>query len=229
MSETSSTIQDCSVHTVDDARESLPNGEIASVLANPTLPYYEAEASALHESIQNAILLLQQYSEDFAIMKTNPDHVFESLDQARKRIASAVDTLEKSVNSTNEQPEDGCKRTDDFLDPTNVALSEQEQIRVAYLNMITDAFADVLEDLRSKDTEKEADSVVDLDILADCLQSGCDMLAMLGQNNSSSWSENDFLWNDENDDGMNDSVVDADITPHERHRQELGFQLINQV
>jgi hypothetical protein len=224
MSEESSTVDDCLVDVAGDATDSASNIDITHVLPNPTLPYYETEANALHESIQDAIQLLQQYSEDFDTMKTNPDQVFESLDQARNRIALAVDSLEKSVN--NELPVNGCKRTDNVFDPANVALSEQDHIRIAYLNMITDAFSDVLEDLRSKDTEKDSGAVVDLDILADCLQSGYDMLAMLGQNSYTSWTENDFLWNDEHDDLMNDTA-DADLTPHERHRQELGFQLIN--
>jgi hypothetical protein len=190
------------------------------------IPYYENEVNAVHEAVQTAIDLIQQYSEEIAATKdvendtSNPDFIYEQLDHARNQITAAWDTLRSAVHEKDDHPTTSTSHT------SNVVLSEQEQIRIAYLNMITDSFADVLENLRSN--ANDVDDPINVDVLADCLQSGYDLLTLLGNNastNQQSWSEQDFLWNDENDDWMNDTP--DTITPHERHRQELGFQLIN--
>ena len=74
-----------------------------------------------------------------------------------------------------------------------------------------------------------------MDVLADCLQSGYDLLTQFNASASSTLYDNDFVWNDNDDDDKNDHMYDDDMdddtnhseTPHERHRQQLGFQEVH--
>lgn len=212
-----------------------------------TLPYYATEVDAVHESIQKAIDLVQHYSEQVdyvddasassnhhnkstsatSFSDTDPDEIYQQLDTARNQITESWQALYTSFHSKNDD--------DDNDDEDNVnrgnPLSEQEQIRIAYLNMITDSFGNVLANLHG-----DNDNNINVDVLADCLQSGYDLLTQFNSSTSTTWYENDFVWNDDDDDHMDDNGFDNDddndneddvVTPHERHRRQLGFQEVH--
>jgi len=82
--------------------------------------------------------------------------------------------------------------------------------------MITDAFSDVLEDLRTKSSTE--DDPIDVETLVDCLQSGLDLLNQGSKYYSRSLSETDF---ESGDGGGN--VSGDELTPHESRRRQLGF------
>jgi hypothetical protein len=180
---------------------------------------------------------------------TNPDEVYQQLDTARNAITDAWQTLYTAfyANHTddNDDKHDEEEKVEGPCDTTTFTkeerasndtnddpLTEQERIRIAYLNMITDSFGNVLEQLNNEETN------VNVDVLADCLQSGHDLLTQLNTASSSSlptdmWNDTDFLWNDDNEDDDDDDHETPhtddqyELTPHELHRQALGFQLIH--
>lgn len=78
----------------------------------------------------------------------------------------------------------------------------------AYIDLITDSFADVLNELRTNEEE------VDVNILVDCLQSGIELLS----------SEEAELMMEEEEEEVAETEEDA-LTPHERRRRELGFKV----
>merc|ERR1712194_277371 len=51
----------------------------------------------------------------------------------------------------------------------------EEEFRVLYMNLMTDAFGDVLETM-NQESGQEGKATVDVDILVDCLQSGIDFV-----------------------------------------------------
>ena len=223
-----------------------------------TLPYYATEVDAVHESIQKAIDLVQYYSEQTeqhttdgasvtmttdkssttAVTTTttatlNPDEIYQQLDTARNQITQSWQALYTAFHSTTEH--------DDNNNHNNQGnpLTEQEQIRIAYLNMITDSFGNVLEQLHNENNNNNnninINENINVDVLADCLQSGYDLLTQFNASASSTLYDNDFVWNDNDDDDKNDHMYDDDMdddtnhseTPHERHRQQLGFQEVH--
>jgi hypothetical protein len=213
-----------------------------------TLPYYATEVDAVHESIQRAIDLVQHYSEQAeyvvdeevsarnsnkstdkssSFANTNPDEIYQQLDTARNQITKSWQTLYTSFHSQNDGDDDNYEN-----DNRGNPLTEQEQIRIAYLNMITDSFGNVLANLHDNNENN-----VNVDVLADCLQSGYDLLTQFNSSSSNTWYEKDFVWNDQDDDDHMDDGFDNDDdddddnddveTPHERHRQQLGFQEVH--
>ena len=220
--------------------------------------YYATQVQELHESVQRAIDLVQYYSEQAehadeastnnnnnnnintctnststSFSTTNPDEIYEQLDMARNQITASWQTLSTAFHSNNNNDDD-----DDNSNRGN-PLTEQEQIRIAYLNMITDSFGNVLANLHNNNNNNNGNDI-NVDVLADCLQSGYDLLTQFNSSASATWYENDFVWNDndnDDDDPMNggfdhddddDDNEDEDVaTPHERHRQQLGFQEVH--
>ena len=93
---------------------------------------------------------------------------------------------------------------------------DDKDFRALYMDMITDAFADVLEELRSSNTD-----TLNVDVLVDCLQSGLELLNQ---------EDKDILFRGMDDDDQqedNDIMDQGDekLTPHEAHRRKLGFAL----
>jgi len=98
--------------------------------------------------------------------------------------------------------------------------------------MVTEAFADVLDNLRSEEGDD-----LDVDVLVDCLQSGLELmtqqdkelLLMSRQNSGEEWAEGD--------DGEGMDIAQDEpgaspkpgpgrgLTPHEKRRRELGFHV----
>ena len=114
----------------------------------------------------------------------NPQDMWTRLDQAREDLQEAWRSIEA------EKPQ----------------LDRKVIRTAAYIDLITDSFADVLEELR---TNQE----LDVNILVDCLQSGIELLS----------SEEAELMMEEEEEG-NENEEDA-LTPHERRRRELGFNV----
>lgn len=112
----------------------------------------------------------------------NPRDMWAQLDKAREDIQTAWGTTEEAVEQSDRK----------------VALTAM------YIDLITDSFADVLDDMRK-------DDAVDVDILVDCLQSGLELL---------STEEIDLMM--EQDDDMEE---EGSLTPHEQRRRELGFHV----
>jgi hypothetical protein len=108
--------------------------------------------------------------------------MWAQLDKAREEIQKAWGTTEEAVEQSDRK----------------IALTAM------YIDLITDSFADVLDDMRK-------DDAVDVDILVDCLQSGLELL---------STEEIDLMM--EQDDDMEE---EGSLTPHEQRRRELGFHV----
>ena len=193
----------------------------------------------------------------------NPDQIYQQLDQARHEIVQAWETLHAanrrdhdSNSSTN------ATTTTTTLNQTTVPSNEedaaptQEQeerqeeeqqmiLRMAYMDMITDAFADVLEDLRQRqELSDDKDDTMDVETLVDCLQNGLDLLISSSSSNNnndnrlswSSFNETDFAFagSEDNtvagdDDNKSNDEEDVKLTPHESRRRQLGYLLVDQL
>lgn len=117
----------------------------------------------------------------------DPQDMFTRLDQAREDLQAAWRSIEE------EKPQ---------LEP--------KVIRAAmYIDLITDSFQDVLEDLRNSNED------VNVDTLADCLQSGLELLS----------SEEAELMMEEQERNPEDDDVEEQLTPHEQRRRQLGFKV----
>jgi hypothetical protein len=147
-------------------------------------------AAGVEAAATKAVALVEKFS---ALDPNNPDpsnpwrnprDMWVQLDKARADIQEAWGTTE-------EQPKEQSDR--------KVAFTAM------YIDLITDSFADVLDDMRK-------DDAVDVDILVDCLQSGLELL---------STEEVDLMM--EQDDDMEEEG--SAFTPHEQRRRELGFHV----
>jgi len=87
----------------------------------------------------------------------NPHGMLQQMKQARTKLNTAVQALKDQDALEN-------------AEPTPAVISDDE-FAAAFIDLTCDAFADVLDDLRQNDE-------IDVDILADCLQSGMDILSM---------------------------------------------------
>jgi hypothetical protein len=103
-------------------------------------------------------------------------------------------------------------------------LSDKEGIRVAYIDMITDAFADVLENMRQQGDNENA---LDVETLCDCLQSGLEILST----SHSKLLKTDFSFReDDYDDELDDDErTNKFETPHESRRKQLGFRKLDEM
>ena len=162
---------------------------------------YDKEASAVNEAAEKALDLINKYSEldphntDESNPWRRPDEIFVSLDNARNDLTKSWEVLRLRMEQDKTSKKKNVKE-DDF--------------RAAYMNMITDAFSDVLEDIRSKEEE------IDVDVLIDILQSGGDLMTQ----------DDKELFLQELG-GGDDMEVEHDTkrTPHELRRRQLGFHV----
>lgn len=171
-----------------------------------------------------------------------PDDIFNALDTARTKLINAWDDLEQECVRVKQREEEENVEDDDWSTTKNnktkkikdqqkqqlQQLEESEKIKVAYIDMITDAFADALEDMR----QQEGDNL-DVDVLIDCLQSGLDLMSkeekelfLIGElQRKASGGDGDA--NDKEEEEVERMVdkeeYDTVMTPHERRRRELGF------
>lgn len=155
---------------------------------------------SVEEAVNHSITLIQAYSERDPYDKdpqnpwNNPRTMLDSLEQARDQVMAAWRNLEQ------EQPHAMNHNSTSAATTTLQQQQQQEEpdVRALYMDMITDAFADVLEDMRQSSTDP-----VDVDILVDCLQSGLDLLTA---------EERGLLCSmqDDDDDEDNDAVMEED-------------------
>lgn len=136
-----------------------------------------------------AVDLVQQFSEqdpsDMNSCWQNPTRMFEQLDQARTEALEAWKVLEEAQARN--------------VDISKVTIREHD-LRAQFMDMVTDAFADVLDQMKESEN-------FDLDILVDCLQSGIEILSQ---------EDKEYLIMDDAED---------EVTPHEKRRHELGFHV----
>ena len=144
-------------------------------------------ALRFEQATTKAVALLEQFSEQDPLDPESdwedPERIFDQLDVARREVMEAWNELQ--------------------MEDPNMDRIDELAFRARYLDMITDAFADVLDELRKHDN-------VDVGLLVDCLQSGID-----------------FLTSEEKELFMDDDPFEEEdaITPHENHRRELGFHI----
>merc|ERR1712226_90004 len=129
----------------------------------------------------------------------NPNDMFQQLDMARTQVMEAARILKEAVAKGGDKNEATSSTTTPDYD--------EDYLKAQFMDMITDSFADVLQEM--KETEE-----VDVDILADCLQSGMDLL---------SEEDRELFLQDLNDDDHDDDEEEEKLTPHEQRRRRLGF------
>ena len=145
-------------------------------------------AARVEAAATKAVALIEEFSAldpndtDPSNPWRNPRDMWAQLDKAREDIQKAWGTSEEAEEQSDRK----------------VAVTAM------YIDLITDSFADVLDDMRK-------DDAVDVNILVDCLQSGLELL---------STEEIDLMM--EQDDVMEE---EGSLTPHEKRRQELGFHV----
>ena len=148
------------------------------------------ELEAVDVAVLHAINLVNKFAEqdphDASSCWQNPTRMCEQLDRARTDAMAAYKALEdaKAAARTETNHQGG-------------AVWEEEDLRAQFMDMVTDAFADVLEEMKDKES-------IDVDILVDCLQSGMEIL---------SHEDKEFLMGD----------FEQDIPPHEERRRKLGY------
>jgi Ribosome-assembly protein 3 len=196
--------------TADSSSSSMNN------LDNLNLPCNE-QALAVDAAVQKALDLVQRYSEnDTDPAWQNPDLIYQQLDQARAEISLAWKNLDAATAALS---------PDTATAAAAAGCSTKEQLRTAYMDMITDAFADVLENMRQN--SQVNNDPIDVEVLVDLLQSGLDLFYM--NHSIQLMGEADFLWNSSYDnddtDAMNDDDEEVLLTPHELRRRELGFHV----
>mmetsp|Transcript_16383 Transcript_16383/g.18889 ORF Transcript_16383/g.18889 Transcript_16383/m.18889 type:complete len:153 (+) Transcript_16383:85-543(+) len=118
----------------------------------------------------------------------DPPQIFDSMDKARKEMMNIW-------NNDHQDDDDDC----------SVDTNNNDLLKSLYIETVTDAFADEIDELRKKDC------VDDVNILVNCLQSGMDFLT----------SEEINLLVDKKED--DDEIMASSLTPHEKRQREVGF------
>ncbi|GAX11957.1 hypothetical protein FisN_8Lh050 [Fistulifera solaris] len=163
----------------------------------PALTYAQ-ESAAVEEAASEAFQLIDAFAEQ----ETNdpngpwrqPEQILSSLNEARAKLMNAWNELSAKMAEDEQQ------------EKTSTVVNE-EDFRVAYVNMITDAFADILEDLRNHDPD------FDVDVLVDCLQSGMELIP----------EEDRALWMKEFQEANQEDI--DELFPHARRRRDLGYDV----
>jgi hypothetical protein len=165
----------------------------------------------LDKAATNAFNLIQEYA-DFQDPHSdqednpwrNPDAMYDELNIARSELTQAWQELSKQQQQQQQHQHQSKTQQSEKDEKTQV---EPDEFRALYMDMITDAFADVLENMRQSQEQ------IDVDILVDCLQSGMDMLQL--EDRAGLFEALEDL---EEEDGDEE-------TPHELRRQELGYNV----
>lgn len=152
------------------------------------------QSRKVEESIEKAINLIQSYTETDWRQQT-PEQTLESLNAARNEITERWEILQKEMTAT-----ESVEMIEDR------AASEQE-IRIAFVDMITEAFGDMLHNMQTEN--------VDIEALVDCLQSGLDMI--------NAKNLVDLAWCEDDDDDDDIEEEGTSLTPHEYRRRAVGF------
>ena len=160
----------------------------------------------LDEAATQAFELVQEYAEfDDPRSESgdnpwrNPEAMFEALDKARKELNQAW----KEQQAQHIAQEEAAQAKEPPQD--------LEEFRALYMDMITDSFAGVLENMRQQE-----DQDINVDVLVDCLQSGMEMLSSEDRGGFFQALEDDY---DEDDDDSQDEPC------HQLHRRGLGLDI----
>ena len=128
----------------------------------------QGTSSRLDQAAAKAVELIQGYSdvndphsENEDNPWRNPEAMYEKLDEARKELNEAWAAHQEFVLSKSKASKE----------ESSDAKKDPEEFRALYMDMITDAFADVIQNMREQGQD------IDVDILVDCLQSGMDLLS----------------------------------------------------
>jgi hypothetical protein len=160
-----------------------------------------ASVEAVETALAAAVALVQDYAaQDPTAPKScwqNPTAMHAALDQARNTAQAAWAATQAKAA------------------PAEGSLAESRtrpDLRVPFMDMITTAFADVLEDMK-----ESGGDTLDVDVLVDCLQSGLEILS----------PEDQEFWALEEEDSGDEDNKDKDdvLTPHEERRRERGFHV----
>ena len=156
---------------------------------------FEKELEAVEKAATTAVDLVQKFADQDPADPTScwqdPTRMYEQLDQARSQALEAWRILEQAKSAAHAE-----------------AVIVEQDLRAHFMDMVTDAFADVLAEM------KDGEENIDLDVLVDCLQSGMEILSQ---------EDREFLMMDDNVGAEDDDIVPS---PHEERRQELGFQRV---
>ncbi|KAG7344869.1 hypothetical protein IV203_032400 [Nitzschia inconspicua] len=135
------------------------------------------EDRSLKQASEHAVQLIQTYAAMDPLAEQSPwkhpQQILDQLKMARNAIKEAwIDYQKQQQQLEMEQQNDN----DD--DNTNKKVLSDEEFRVLYLDMITDAFGDVLEEMREQQTTTSSTGggEMDVEVLVDCLQSGMELL-----------------------------------------------------
>ncbi|KAL7570356.1 hypothetical protein ACA910_017196 [Epithemia clementina (nom. ined.)] len=176
---------------------------------------HEQETAALDQAAGRAVDLIYEFAErdpnDASESNPwkDPKCMYEQLDSARVQVMEAAQALKQAVANN-------CTA----MSTSSTAKYDEEYLRAQFMDMITDAFADVLNNMKENQE-------VDVDILADCLQSGMELLSqedreffLLQEDDSTPSTIDEEL---DPGSGGDDTTKTVIMTPHEQRRQDLGF------
>lgn len=158
----------------------------------------------------------------------DPETMLMKLKQVRDELTSTWMALEEQQRRKVQQQEEEEKEQDDGGEP------DENQLRVLYMDMVTDAFGDVLDHMRQQESSSAAgassvDNAIDVDLLVDCLQNGMDFLDPSERNKQflddfeAMDDDNENDGNDDDDDGDDDSDDMGGLTCHQVRQQEIGY------
>lgn len=167
---------------------------------------FAAESEAVHRAAAEALEVVQSLSNELSANdNADAERAQSQLNAARNKLTGAWDALQRAMDEAGPEAIDpGAKTKGDEHNDI-----DEDRLQVEYMDMITDAFQDVLEDLRLKQGDD-----LDVDALVDCLQSGLDLFSQQDK----AWFLETHVQPTTNADDRNE-----ELTPHEKRRRALGF------
>jgi hypothetical protein len=165
---------------------------------------YDQVVVACHERLkqasEDAVELIQNYAAADPLAEGSPWQQPQEILDALQRSRTAIQDAWKQYQEALQQNFDEEKETKTLSD---------EEFRILYMDMITDAFGDVLENMRTGNDK------MDVDVLVDCLQSGMEIL----EDNDRT---QDFLDSMTEMPSMEDD--EDDVPVHQRMQEALGLR-----
>ena len=188
----------------------------------------EALNAKLQQASEAAMTLVHQFaavdppggSDDDATENdncwNNPTDMFQQLKKARDALSEAWRDYQEAFEKVEQQKQKNENSKDGTADTPDMQEDEEQQkrFRVMYMDMITDAFGDVLNEMREKNEQD-----VDINTLVDCLQSGIDFLDDADKKNALQYF--DSFREEEEEEENNDDQQKIPI--HQLRQLELGY------
>jgi hypothetical protein len=131
----------------------------------------------------------------------HPRRILDELAEVRGRLTECWRRYQEAAVATQNINDGTTKNEEDDKMP-------EAEFRTMYMDMITDAFGDVLDQMREEEGDK-----MDINLLVDCLQSGMEFLE---DNEINRQSYFDSFREDA-------SEEEGDVPVHELRRRELGY------